>query len=621
MLPISGLVTMDESRFGIRFRLSIVLLLSALNSVLLAAVALVLFRAVVETAPPQVVAAVANVQAMVDVAHDAALTADLTSDAARSRIDQSLESAESALTRLTPRLSTVEADLATYRTMMERWEQAVNAHPDADPTSDPRLRQPLADLRLAYHHLTGSLRLATASPRPAWVESAVGLLPWAMGWVVLVGLGTVAAAWSLRSQLSLPLVSLSESARALARGDLSVPIHRPDSVPEIAVLADAMASARDALVQALRQQEARTARERAILQHMSDGVLLCDSDGKVLQLNPRAEQILWQLIPAGIEPKAGHPVHRMIKEITPELLAAGKDADLEVTRAPPGREHDRAARTWVDVTLRRVVGASPEQGSWVVVLRDVTAARALDAMQREFVSVVTHELKTPLTAIEGYARLLLRGKAGPLQPRQAEFVQTISDQSAVLKAMVQNLLDTSRIEDGTLPLHRQEVELAPIMEKLAATWEGSARAHDIELVSDYEGIDGVVLDTDPFRLEQLIGNLVGNALKFTPRGGRITLRARKVGDEAVLEVEDTGSGIPPDKLDRIFEKFYQVARGDTRSSGGTGLGLFICKQLVEALDGTISVRSTEGVGTSFTIRFPIVAVYDDAQTDGTPEKA
>ncbi len=610
---------MDESRFGIRFRLSIVLLLSALNSVLLAAVALVLFQALVETAPPQVVATVANVQAMVDVAHDAALTGDLTTDTTRQRIDSALRNADSSLARLEPHLGAVDSDLTTYETMMDRWEQAVNALPDANPTADPRLKQPLADLRLAYHHLTGSLRLATATPRPAWVESAVGVLPWAMGWVVLVGLGTVVAAWSLRTQLSLPLVSLSQSARALASGDLSVDIKRPDTVPEIAVLADAMASARDALVKALRQQEARTAREKAIFQHMSDGVLLCDSQGKVLQLNPRAEQILWQLIPAGIEPKAGHPVHRMIKEVTPDLLDAGQDADLEVDRAPPGREHEQGARTWVEVTIRRVSGSAKEQGSWVVVLRDVTTARELDALQREFVSVVTHELKTPLTAIEGYARLLQRGKAGPLQPRQAEFVQTISDQSAVLKAMVQNLLDTSRIEGGTLPLHRQEVELAPIMAKLAATWTGSAKAHDIELATDYAGIDDVILDTDPFRLEQLVGNLVGNALKFTPRGGRITLRARVDKDDAVLEVEDTGRGIPPDKLDRVFEKFFQVARGDTRKSGGTGLGLFICKQLVEALDGRISVRSTEGVGTCFSIRFPIAAVYEDTAADGTRE--
>ncbi len=597
---------MATPRFGIRFRLSMVLLLSALNSVVLSAVALVLFTAVLASPPREVISAVANVQSLVDTAHDIALTGNLADADTDARVRTALHAAEQVLQQQEPRLTSIESDLVVYRAAYNRWADASASQQGQTPATSAQLSKALADLRLAGRHLNGTLRLSIAYKRPVWVDQAIPLTPWAMGWILLVGLGTVYAAWGLRRLLSEPLVALSEAAKAVAEGNLHVNIPGPEGVPEIAVLARAMANARDALVRSLREQESRTNREKAIFQHMSDGVLLCDPKGKVLQLNPRAEQILWQLVPNGIEPRAGHPVHRMVKEISPDLLEAGRDADFEVQRAPPGREHQRGARTWVEITLRPIRGASAEEGSWVVVLRDVTTARELDALQREFVSVVTHELKTPLTAIEGYARLLQRGKAGPLQPRQAEFVRTISDQSAVLKAMVQNLLDTSRIEDGSLPIHRQEMELQPVMENLAETWSGGARAHEIDVALDIDGIEDVVLDMDPFRLEQVVGNLVGNALKFTPKGGRITLRARRVRDHAVIEVEDTGRGIPPDKLERIFEKFFQVARGDTRVSGGTGLGLFICRRLVESLGGTIAVRSEEGVGSCFTIRFPVL---------------
>lgn len=378
-----------------------------------------------------------------------------------------------------------------------------------------------------------------------------------------------------------------------------------------------MRAARDKVIELLDEQEARIAREKTVFQHMSDGVLLCSRDGTVLQLNPRAEQLLWQLVPTGIEPRAGHQVHRLVKEITPEILSAGRPLTLEVDRAPPGQEEIRGARTYVELTLRPIPSTSQAQGSWVLVLRDVTRERELDELQREFLSVITHELKTPLTAIEGYARLLLRGKAGELQPRQGEFVRTISDQSAVLKAMVQNLLDTSRLEGGSLPIHRQEIALDQVMVELTETWTGGAATREIELVLETRSLAGVVLDLDPFRLQQVVGNLVGNALKFTEHGGRITLRAFPAGQLAVIEIEDTGRGIPPDKLERVFDKFFQVARGDTRVAGGTGLGLFISRQLVEAMGGTISVRSEEGVGTCFTLRFPIVAAPDEPQAGGT----
>lgn len=597
---------MESTRFGIRYRLSVVLLLAALNSAAMLALCIVLFSAVADSPPGTVLGAVVNAQSLVDQAHDAALTGDLSQPQTRQTVQKALDGADDLVQGLDPAPAAVVADLAVYREAADALLATVAARPDARPDSDPRLAEDLEVLRRTHERLRGSMQLAISYPRPPWVEQAIPLVPWAMAWVLAVGAVTMAGAWSLRSLVSRPLAELAEAAQALARGELQVEIPKVHGAPEIDVLAQAMRSARDGLARALLERESRSAREKAILAHMSDGVALLDADGTVLQLNPRAEQILWQLAPLGVEPREGLPAWRLVKEIEPSVLDARAPQDLEAVRVVPGRA-GREARTWVALTIRPVPPLRPGTGGgFALMLRDITAQRELDQLQREFLSVITHELKTPLTAIEGYARLLLRGKAGPLQDRQREFVDTIAGQSAVLKTMVQNLLDTSRLEDGRLPIERQRVELSRLVEDLAATWRGGAATQDIRLHAEQIDADGVLLDADPFRLQQVVGNLVGNALKFTPRGGRITLRARGTAGQAVLEVEDTGRGIPADKVARIFEKFFQVERGDTRVAGGAGLGLYICKQLVEAMDGSISVRSVEGAGSCFTILLPRV---------------
>ncbi|NOY26341.1 MAG: HAMP domain-containing protein [Oligoflexia bacterium] len=596
---------MQSTRFGIRYRISVVMLLAALNSVALFAVAVVLFSSVAQAPPSQLVNDVLNAQGLVDLAHESMLTADLSQPQARQEVRRSLDSAQDIVSSISPVVPSVGADLATYREAADRYLNQINANPSATSGTDPQLAEDEAVTRRTYHHLRGSMLLAISAPRPAWVEQAIPILPWAMAWVVLVGGVTMVGAWSLRSILSKPLAELAAAAGQLANGNLNAPIPTNASAPEIAVLAKAMRSARDNLVNALREREARSVREQAILAHMSDGVLLLDHLGTVLQLNPTAEQLLWQLIPLGLEPQTGHPVWHLVKEIDEALLARREPAELEAMRVAPG--HDETdARTWVAITLRPVPPiTSQDPGGFVLMLRDITAQRELDQLQREFLSVVTHELKTPLTAIEGYARLLLRGKAGPLAPRQHTFVETIAAQSAVLKNMVQNLLDTSRLEDGQLPIDQQAVDLAQLVQDLATTWSGSAATHNVELAIDIPAGEDAQIWVDSFRMQQVIGNLVGNALKFTAGGGRITLRALTQGDEALIEVEDTGRGIPPEKLLQVFGKFFQVERGDTRVAGGTGLGLYICKQLVEAMGGTITVRSQRDVGSCFTIRLPL----------------
>lgn len=250
-----------------------------------------------------------------------------------------------------------------------------------------------------------------------------------------------------------------------------------------------------------------------------------------------------------------------------------------------------------------LVKTTPLRGGYVVVLRDVTESKEVDRMKRDFLSVVTHELKTPLTAIEGYTKLLEMGKGGGLSDKQKEFVKTVAEQTAKLKEMIQDLLDVTRLESGKLPLSITHLRAKEALEDARRAFHGQAEARGVELELDAERVGNAQVAADPFRLHQVLGNLVGNAFKFTERGGRVRLVGERDGGTVLLSVEDTGRGIPEDSIPRLFGKFYQVQRGDTRVAGGAGLGLYICRQLVEAQGGTIEVRSKVGEGTRFTMRF------------------
>jgi signal transduction histidine kinase len=170
--------------------------------------------------------------------------------------------------------------------------------------------------------------------------------------------------------------------------------------------------------------------------------------------------------------------------------------------------------------------------------------------------------------------------------------------------MVQNLLDTTRIEGGNLPIHLQSVELCGFVQQIGNTWRGNTENRGIRFELDNRVPPGLSIAADPFRLEQVVGNLMSNAGKFTTAGGTIRLEACVDGGLVHLAVHDTGRGIPPEAVPRVFDKFFQVEHGDKRAAGGAGLGLYIVRQLVEAMHGVVGVESEVGVGSRFQVSFP-----------------
>ena len=241
----------------------------------------------------------------------------------------------------------------------------------------------------------------------------------------------------------------------------------------------------------------------------------------------------------------------------------------------------------------------------VIVLRDVTKEREIDSMKNEFVSMVSHELRTPLAAMRGATENLLAGITGELNQVQNNCILLIGRNIERLSRLISDLLDISRIEAGKIQIIKQPVDIAALVNESLNFLKEIAKGKNISLTANCpEGIPQVEADSD--RLIQVITNLVGNALKFTPNGGKITVDVSKKDDSLQIDVSDTGSGIPYQDLEKIFDKFYQVTRLNNQAViKGTGLGLTIAKGIVEKHGGKIWVESEVGKGSKFSFTLPV----------------
>lgn len=240
-----------------------------------------------------------------------------------------------------------------------------------------------------------------------------------------------------------------------------------------------------------------------------------------------------------------------------------------------------------------------------------TRLRELDLMKDEFVSLVSHELRTPLTSIRGYLELLLE-EGGNLTPEQERFLGVVDRNSERLLDLVGDLLFLAQVDAGKLTIEHEDVDFERVVEDSVETLRPIAESRRIELVTSITPVPR--LAGDRARLAQVLDNLLSNALKFTPEGGRVSVALHADGDRAVVEVEDNGVGIPRAEQNRLFERFFRSSRATDNAIPGTGLGLAITKAIAERHGGRISVESEEDIGTSVRVEFPLAAANDKAPT-------
>jgi signal transduction histidine kinase len=416
-------------------------------------------------------------------------------------------------------------------------------------------------------------------------EPGGGSLVWIVvraGAIALVAAAVLS--WLLARTVTRPLDQLNEAARAMAAGH--APVYPESGLPELS---------RHALALRLMHQDvagrlAQLRRERedtdTLIESMSDGVLAANARGEIVSSNTAARRLLGYRDHAVLPPLAELFHDKAARDVLRDALA--------------GRDVEQRELDLDDRVLLATARALPDGGT-LLVLRDVTDLRKLEAVRRDFVANVSHELKTPLTSITGYAETLA-AEAAPDTP-SGRFAATILTNARRMQRLVDELLDLSRIESGGWRPERRVIELEPAVRDAwlpFAQRAGTQRvAFDVAVNADAHAVAA-----DPDALRQVFTNLFDNALRHTPPGGRIRVTADLVADSVRVSVEDTGSGIPSEHLPRIFERFYRVDAGRARDQGGTGLGLAIVKHLVEAHGGRVEAESALGRGTAIRLTFP-----------------
>ncbi len=238
----------------------------------------------------------------------------------------------------------------------------------------------------------------------------------------------------------------------------------------------------------------------------------------------------------------------------------------------------------------------------VTVLEDVTAFKQLDQIKSDFLNMVAHELRSPLVSVRQLNSVLLEGLAGPLLGKQQDFVRKTVNKIDALLGLINDLLDVARLEAGRLVRQQAAVDVGKIIEEMVTLMEPRAKEQNIDLTYSCGDLKPIL--ADPKNIEEVLNNLLSNAMNYSPDGGKVTVAAQGVDQFIEIKVSDTGVGIPAEEIPKIFEKFYRVKHPKTRHITGTGLGLSLVKGIVEAYHGSIGVESVPGKGTTFTIILP-----------------
>ncbi|MGZ8414667.1 MAG: ATP-binding protein [Gemmatirosa sp.] len=385
-------------------------------------------------------------------------------------------------------------------------------------------------------------------------------------------------------EVSRPVADLRDVTKALAAGDLSrrPALSAPGEVGELASAVRALAEQLQARLAALDTEQALMV---ALTEALNEGVVAVDERQQVVRLNAVARHLLdlREPVPFSIDRL---PRLRALRAALGDALAG------TVTPAEVMRVQERV----LALTARPLPG-----GGAVLALLDLTPLRRLENVRRDFVANVSHELKTPLTVVAGFAETLVEDDLAPEQRRQ--FAQAVLANASRMQRIVDDLLDLSRIESGRWRPAPEDVSVEVAAAEATSAVQGTAAAKGVA-ITVAPAPDATVVHADPTAVRQVLSNLVENGMRHTPAGGSISVTTRRVEDGIWLSVRDTGCGIAPEHLPRVFERFYRVDPGRSRADGGTGLGLAIVRHLVEAHGGRIHAESEVGHGTTIEALFP-----------------
>ncbi|HSD56512.1 MAG TPA: ATP-binding protein [Candidatus Saccharimonadales bacterium] len=442
------------------------------------------------------------------------------------------------------------------------------------------------------------------------VSEVMSTITWlALATIVLaVMLGLVTATWIARS-----IARLKAGAQRIANGDFSQPI-QIKSHDELGQLGESFNRMSERLRDSYKRIAVEQQRDEAMLQGMSEGLIAIDGKGVVVMINMVATKLLglskeedaigkqvkdlYELYPADPKHTEALPLDKRPSYIT---LSTGQETnEVYGFHDPQGNKYLLDISSSPVKLDEKVVGA-------ITVLRDVTKEKEIDRMKTEFISLASHQLRTPLSAIKWFTEMLVSGDAGKLQPEQQEFAENIADSTERMIALVNALLNISRIESGRIMIEPKPTDLRELVGGIVNDLKAKTEEKQQSLIiSVHEDLPKINLDAR--LISQVYLNLLTNAIKYTPKGGEVSVFISKKDDQIISQVTDNGYGIPKEQQGRIFQKFFRAANAVKVETDGTGLGLYLIKAVVESSGGKIWFESEEGKGTTFWFSIPVTGM-------------
>lgn len=405
-------------------------------------------------------------------------------------------------------------------------------------------------------------------------------------------------AFFLFTKITQPLRKLKQAADTIRQGDYStrVTLRSSDEIGELSRTFNHMAEELNSTILDLQHEKEHLA---SILRSMTDAVITFDAAGQVLLANPHGESVMsrWNGMDWALEEDAAGAsgVPEPLRPIFHTVISEAR----EVTTRVHVKQH-----VW-SVVMGPLHADSRVRGA-VAVLRDVTEEVQLEKLRKDFVANVSHEIRTPLSMLQGYSEALLDDIATSPEERR-ELVQVIHDESLRMGRLVKDLLDLARMEAGHLPMNKAQTDVHELASRVYRKFAVLAKERNIPIEVQFQSMDPVLPEADEDRLEQVLTNLLDNALRHSSEGQPIHIRTERTDNEWLwIHIEDHGQGIPSEDVPYVFERFYKADKARKRGpSGGTGLGLAIVKNIIEAHQGHIRVDSTLGKGTTFSIALPV----------------
>ncbi|MFT4413144.1 ATP-binding protein [Fredinandcohnia humi] len=402
---------------------------------------------------------------------------------------------------------------------------------------------------------------------------------------------TTIFAFFLLTRITAPLRKMREAAFEVAKGkfDTKVPILTHDEIGALGMALNQMGRQLKYNINALNQEKEQLS---SILNSMADGVITLNRDGTILVTNPPAERFLqaWYY-KQGMYQNVGEELPPEVKDLFQRAVSFEKEQFVEISLQ---------GRSWV-ILMSPLYNQTFIRGA-VAVLRDMTEERRLDKLREDFIANVSHELRTPIAMLQGYSEAIIDDIASSDEEKK-EIVKVIYDESLRMGRLVNELLDLARMQSGNITLKKEQVDVDLLITRVIRKFQGLAKDNRITLTARIEGVIGE-LYIDPDRIEQVLTNLIDNAIRHTDENGHVEVHVASQENGILVEVKDTGSGIPEVDLPFVFERFYKADKARTRGKSGTGLGLAIVKNIIDAHQGNISVHSKLDEGTTFTFILP-----------------